>query len=622
MAEEKATAQEALAGSVAELRSDAERLSLEKVEAERVTAEELSALRDSIRLLEGELSEAASLSAKQLTELREEAERLAAEKSSQEEVSAAALSALRNEVFGLKNEIQSAREAAAREISDLKSEAERLVAERTADEVRFAEELARLREESERLLNGKDDAEGAAASELEVARSTIARLSAEIREIETAKAGEITAINAEIERLTLEKEAVDRDTAAELRAARVKAVQLAADLLETEISIVEKTAAARSAARMLMTAIAGEEATQQADVEDSDLSERMAGLLIEADRLAAEKVQAEDSTLAELAELKANVARLASENTAARQAAAAEAETLKAEAQRLIAERREAEQLEAERLAHLAAEIERLAKESAAAREAVSVKMARLKVESDMMNTAKEALENAALAIPDARVTVQECRPDKKQPIPSLSVEEVPRTVEPVRTGSMTPGAEVEPAGAATAASFETVHTAEPDDETDPFAFMRTGDVVLGTMRASTGEASGPPVRFTIDRAIQGINFSSPEDVLEVHQSLNRTRVAMEDSTTETCDSYLCVVEKNGKPHVYIALYLVDGKKALVYIPEKQPDTPAEFDKVMRDGMDFIEIVGFMMDVVDLGRDKQGRSKVLNRIPVLIQAAG
>jgi hypothetical protein len=422
--------------------------------------------------------------------------------------------------------------------------------------------------------------------------------------------------------LTLEKEAFVRDSSDELRSARVKAVQLAADLLETEISIVEKTAAARSAARMLLCAISGEEAIQEAELDGSDISERITALLAEADRLAEEKARVEDTSLTELAELKAKVARLASEKSVAEQAAAAEAEALEAEAQRLITERMESEKMEGERLAHLAAEIERLAKESAAARESVSLKMSRLQAESDILNTTKEALENAAAAIPDAGATEKVLKRDKREPIPLLSVDVLSEFPDTEQSGSVPESKHLESPEAASESPPETDHVSERVDETDPFAFMRSGNVVLDASRGPCVEAAGPPVRFNKDRSIQAIMYSSPEDVLEVHQSLNRTRVAMEDNTTVTCDSYLCVVEENGKPHVYIALYLVDGKQVLVYTPEKQPDTPEEFDKVMRDGMDFIEIVGFMMDVVDLGRDKGGRIKILNRIPVLCQVAG
>jgi len=87
------------------------------------------------------------------------------------------------------------------------------------------------------------------------------------------------------------------------------------------------------------------------------------------------------------------VARLASENAAARQAAAAEAETLKPKRSVDRGEKRSRAD-EEERLAHLAAELS--AGNGSARPVSCFVKMARLKAESDMMNTAKEALRTGS----------------------------------------------------------------------------------------------------------------------------------------------------------------------------------------------------------------------------------
>jgi len=112
------------------------------------------------------------------------------------------------------------------------------------------------------------------------------------------------------------------------------------------------------------------------------------------------------------------------------------------------------------------------------------------------------------------------------------------------------------------------VHTAERTT-TDPFP-SGTGDVVLGTMPLH-GEASGLPYASLLTEPYQGINFSSPEDVLEVLQSLNRTPLPGRQHNRDL-DSYLCVVERT-QPHVYIAC-IGGWQKALVYIPEKQRTLP------------------------------------------------
>jgi hypothetical protein len=120
-----------------------------------------------------------------------------------------------------------------------------------------------------------------------------------------------------------------------------------------------------------------------------------------------------------------------------------------------------------------------------------------------------------------------------------------------------------------------------------------------------------------MDRAIDAIEYAVPDEIVEVYQSLNRTRVSMDDRTTVTCDAYLCGLRRNGVPRVYIALNLIDSKGVLVYSPEKQPQNEDEFAAIMHGGMEFIEIVGFMMDRIDLGKDADKKEQVLNRVPVL-----
>lgn len=622
MVEENSAANKALAGSIADLRMDAERLVAEKEAAESAAEEERAALSDSIRVQEKEISDFRELAAKQRAELLEEAERLRTERAAAEKMHATETSRLEKEILVMKEEAQSARDAEERELEQLRSELERLSTEKNARLANATAELTGLREASERLLREKDEAVLAASTDLEAARALAAGLSDEIEQIREAGTSELSAINSEIERLTLEKQSVEKDYAEQLGSATTKAVQLAAELLETEIGVIEKTSAARTATRALLTAVSGNAAAPEALIEGSDIFERIEGLLKEADRLTEENSKAEDSALGELASLKARVARLESEKSAAKKATAAEAEKLKAEARRLIAEREKADRVEGEHLAQLAAEVERLSREADAAREAASARIERLKTETATLEDARKTFEKASADIPQVMEST-DVKPavDRKAPVPTETAD-LPRK-EQVAEMQESPS---KPAPASSTERLEdpaqwTDKASDDGDAQDPFAFLSQDDGMMGNTRSFTAERTGPPVRFSIDRALQSIDFASPEDVLEIHQSLNRTRVAMEDNTTVTCDSFLCAVSRSGKPHVYIALYQVDSKTVLVYTPEKQPEDSQEFEKIMRDGMDFIEIVGFMMDGVELGKDSGGRAKVFSRIPVLRQVS-
>lgn len=161
----------------------------------------------------------------------------------------------------------------------------------------------------------------------------------------------------------------------------------------------------------------------------------------------------------------------------------------------------------------------------------------------------------------------------------------------------------------------ETAAVSGAEDETDPFAFLKEG-ASTETGGGAGAVSSGITGRFAIDRSLKCIAVASSNDVVEIYQSLNRARVAMEDHTTKTCDAFLSVVKDNGRPHVYIALYMVDTKGTLVYVPERQPENENECAKVLDEGMAFIEIVGFMMDRLDLGKDQSARADMVGAIPV------
>ena len=158
-------------------------------------------------------------------------------------------------------------------------------------------------------------------------------------------------------------------------------------------------------------------------------------------------------------------------------------------------------------------------------------------------------------------------------------------------------------------------------DETDPFAFLQSEGShdfrSRHTFDRKDRKSSSEPATFTIDTSKTRVEYLHPEDVLEIYKSLNRARVAMGDNTTETCDAYVFSMQENGTPHVYIALYLVDRKDILVYVPDQQPANDEDLARIMADGFDFIEIVGFLMDPMDLGQDAERRRKILGKVPVL-----
>ncbi|MGA7828948.1 MAG: hypothetical protein WCA04_14910, partial [Geobacteraceae bacterium] len=211
---------------------------------------------------------------------------------------------------------------------------------------------------------------------------------------------------------------------------------------------------------------------------------------------------------------------------------------------------------------------------------------------------------------------------DKASPPQAQPVSAQKKSEPVVSPPQHSPAPDVSLAAENNVASADSHITTASSDEADPFAFLHhEGAFDFGVQPTFGRKSSDTPVPFTLDKSRSIVAYQHPDDVLEIYKSLNRTRVAREDNTTATCDAYVFTVRENGLPQVFIAFYLVDSQEIMIYAPEKQPVQEAELGTIMSDGFDFIEIVGFMMDPVDLGNDPAGRKKKLDKIPVLQRIA-
>jgi len=128
-------------------------------------------------------------------------------------------------------------------------------------------------------------------------------------------------------------------------------------------------------------------------------------------------------------------------------------------------------------------------------------------------------------------------------------------------------------------------------------------------------EGGGQAITFALDNALEYIPFDHQDSIKELHRSLNMARAMFEGHPPQSCAAYLCVIMKDGLDLVYVAFFLAESNRVLVYTPDRQPETPEECRKIIQDGVNFIETVGFMMDRVELDK-KEESVKMLAKIPV------
>jgi hypothetical protein len=127
---------------------------------------------------------------------------------------------------------------------------------------------------------------------------------------------------------------------------------------------------------------------------------------------------------------------------------------------------------------------------------------------------------------------------------------------------------------------------------------------------------SEPEVIFAKDESRECIEVGKETILRELYCSSNLARVTMESYPAQNCVAFLSSIEKNGDFLVYVAFFLGESDKVLVYTPSKQPGTVTECEDITREGIRFIETVGLIMDHVDTGGEND-LEKLMELIPAL-----
>ena len=151
---------------------------------------------------------------------------------------------------------------------------------------------------------------------------------------------------------------------------------------------------------------------------------------------------------------------------------------------------------------------------------------------------------------------------------------------------------------------------AEADAESPPPAATPT----MGTSLGSPGSAfqSGDAV-FRHNPDLTTISCHSPDEVTEVHSSINAIQAGPFGRKPQVCLAYVLGVRHGKKTAVYLAWLLQEERCVLVCIPEKQPENAAGYAAIMRDAIFYFESTGFMMDRLDLSKAVRVQLKALEQ---------
>jgi len=313
--------------------------------------------------------------------------------------------------------------------------------------------------------------------------------------------------------------------------------------------------------------------------------------------------------------------------TAVSETAAAEMQQLRAEKQaveaeyvRLANESREKELEMHDAITAAEMENERLARELEIQVQVAAMEQAALRAELRKMVVSGATIvtavapvmaatgETAAVAISPAEVPVA----TRRAAAAAVVVEQLPAAAPPAAKTAVQSAAK----------QAELTVLQEEDAEPDRPIASDTA-VISGLMNefGSFGWSSGHgATEFKIDPGMSAVAYSDPAEIEVLLYSSNTVQAVPDGSSIQRCKGYVIATKKEGIYSVYVAWYLTESKSVVVCTPQQQPADSEECVRILQDAVAYFEIVGFMMEVEELGESVRSYNRALRKVPVLSRA--
>ncbi len=442
------------------------------------------------------------------------------------------------------------------------------------------EELLAQAADRQKVL--EQDEAGRDASERAVLGEEIATLRHELAEATAAKEvmaeafeKEMAAIQESLVAAVAEKEAAERQLAAEKDAAAA-----ALESLQAEMAVLKERSEGEKAADGSLIKTLRSELEKGAEAANSEII----GLRDELAAAQASLVHLEQ-VQSELKDARLELAQLSSDNS-----------TILVELEQLAEEHKAGSAAHADELAQLRAEVDRLTRallvqEQVSSREQTALRAELRKLVTELANGGTLPLD----------VSVQPAEAYSSVPAQGMEQTRQQETA-------------VLPAPSA-------VLEEEHEDEDIPSSGAEEALAILGTEFGSDGSFAAPgeegTTEFRREADLDAIPYRSSADVLAVYCSINTIQAVPIGNEVQKCSGFVCAVAENGSPRIYIAWHMPESRRVVVLAPDAQPNDKNTCARVLRDAIQYFEIMGFMMEPHDLGATPQKRRSVVKKIPVL-----
>jgi hypothetical protein len=131
------------------------------------------------------------------------------------------------------------------------------------------------------------------------------------------------------------------------------------------------------------------------------------------------------------------------------------------------------------------------------------------------------------------------------------------------------------------------------------------------------GGSNHTATEFTVDPGISSIDYSDPAEVLAILCSSNSVQAMPDGGSVQRCKGYVVALKQTVEYRVYLVWLMPESGKVVICTPEQQPADAAECTQMILDAVAYFEIVGFMMEIEELGSTVRSYQQAMKKVPAL-----
>jgi hypothetical protein len=122
---------------------------------------------------------------------------------------------------------------------------------------------------------------------------------------------------------------------------------------------------------------------------------------------------------------------------------------------------------------------------------------------------------------------------------------------------------------------------------------------------------------FHVDWDLGSVEYESPEDILEVHQSMNMAQLSLEGYHGQHCLAWIVGLKKGKSRQVHVVFALSESGLNLIYSPANPIRNNEDYKRALSEAVKFLEVVGYLPERVSLKISPSEQGDALKNIPVL-----